>query len=57
MHLRGVPVAKCRYCGADTILYVNGAPVCVNCSNLIDAGKKPPVREELPEDEQKQRAE
>jgi hypothetical protein len=35
-------MAKCKYCGAETVLYISGAPVCVNCSNLIDAGKKPP---------------
>jgi hypothetical protein len=42
-------MAKCKYCGAETILFVSGAPVCVNCSDLIDAGKKPPVREESPD--------
>lgn len=39
-------MAKCKYCGAETILYVSGSPVCVNCSDLLEAGKKPPAREE-----------
>jgi len=46
-------MAKCKYCGAETVLYVSGAPICVNCSNLIDAGKKPPGREEPPDPKRK----
>ena len=37
-------MAKCVYCGADTILYVDNRPVCIECSDLIDAGKKPKKR-------------
>ena len=50
-------MAKCKYCGAETILYVSGTPVCVNCSDLIDAGKKPPGREEPPGQEEEKLAE
>ncbi len=46
-------MAKCKYCGADTILYVSATPVCVNCSNLIDAGREPPAREDPHEPEEK----
>jgi len=46
-------MANCVYCGADTILYVNGRPVCVRCSDEIDAGRKPPSRETQPKDEPK----
>jgi hypothetical protein len=52
-----VEMAKCKYCGAETILFVNGAPVCVNCSDLIDAGKKPPAREQPLDESQKKFAE
>lgn len=48
-------MAKCQYCGAETILYVSGAPVCVDCSNLLDAGKKPPAREAPPREPQEKR--
>jgi hypothetical protein len=49
-------MAKCKYCGAETILYVSGVPVCVGCSNLIDAGKKPPAREEPENQAEEKRA-
>ena len=42
---------KCSYCGMETMLHVNGVPVCVSCddSNAMaaaaigskDAGKQP----------------
>ena len=43
-------MAKCIYCGADTCMYVSEAPVCVRCSDEVDAGRKPPApaREEPP---------
>lgn len=49
-------MAKCKYCEAETILYLSGAPVCVNCSDLIDAGKKPPARERPPQEQEEKRA-
>ena len=31
-------MAKCVYCQTETILYVNGRPVCLSCSDDLDAG-------------------
>jgi hypothetical protein len=28
---RGNAMAKCALCGAETILFANGAPICVSC--------------------------
>jgi hypothetical protein len=53
---REVRMAKCKYCGAETILYVSGNPLCVNCSDLIDAGKKPPAREESSDESEEKHA-
>jgi hypothetical protein len=39
-------MAKCVYCGTDTQLYCNGVPVCVQCANDLEAGRKPPSRQE-----------
>jgi hypothetical protein len=42
--------AKCLYCGAETMLYVNGVPVCLACekkassatrSQVTEAGEEP----------------
>ena len=37
-------MAKCVYCGNATILQINDRPVCTECSDLLDAGKKPPMQ-------------
>jgi hypothetical protein len=34
-------MAKCVYCDANTEMYVLDSPVCVECSDLIEAGKPP----------------
>jgi len=38
-------MAKCVYCGAETELYVNGVPVCLECSEEREGepAKKPPA--------------
>jgi hypothetical protein len=33
-------MAKCVYCAEDTILYINGIPVCLTCAKSIDVGKQ-----------------
>jgi hypothetical protein len=40
------PMAKCFFCGRVTVMYVAGEPVCLECSEIIDSGKKPGRREE-----------
>src|SRR5689334_24558600 len=32
----GGPMKKCARCGADTVLFVNGIPLCVRCDTEID---------------------
>lgn len=39
---------KCVYCGTDTMLRVNGVPICVKCDAIREAGGKPPQREDPP---------
>ncbi len=37
-------MAKCVYCGEETILHVNSVPVCINCDELpktLSKDKKP----------------
>jgi len=34
-------MAKCLYCGADTILHINGIPVCVECDEKRNNSPKP----------------
>jgi hypothetical protein len=29
-------VAKCRVCGVDTSLYVNGHPICLECDDEVN---------------------
>jgi hypothetical protein len=41
-------MAKCIYCGRDTCLYVNDDPVCLACSDEIDAGRTPARPHEQP---------
>jgi len=45
----------CAYCGALTKLYHGGAPMCLECAALIDAGKPPkkPPEKEIGADELK----
>jgi hypothetical protein len=35
-------MARCSYCDAETQLYVNGSPVCIECSEQNDPVRKPP---------------
>lgn len=35
-------MAKCSRCGADTILRVNGVPLCVECDKALSASKRGP---------------
>jgi hypothetical protein len=32
----------CVYCGTETPLYVNGRPICLACSDMLEAGEMPP---------------
>lgn len=32
---------KCAYCGSDTILQINGVPICLKCDEEIKHKKKP----------------
>jgi len=34
-------MAQCVYCGAETQLHVNECPICVRCSDELDAGRQP----------------
>lgn len=34
-------MAKCLYCGADTILHINEIPVCVECDEKRNNSLKP----------------
>lgn len=47
VHFWEVLLAACIYCGAQTQLYSSGQPVCVDCSNDLDAGRKPPSKERV----------
>jgi len=38
-------MAKCIYCGSDTHLFSNGVPICMPCSNDLEAGRKPQFTE------------
>jgi len=38
-------MATCVYCGAETKLHVTGRPVCANCDETTQQGKKPGTRE------------
>jgi hypothetical protein len=40
-------MGKCTQCGADTILYVNGIPLCVKCDGAQKTPSIPPKREEI----------
>jgi len=44
-------VAKCVKCGAETILFVRGQPVCPDCDEEPELKRKP-AAEELPEKNQ-----
>jgi hypothetical protein len=35
--LREEPMVKCSRCGAETQLYEYGTPICIECSNAIEA--------------------
>ena len=30
-------MAKCAYCGADTVLYINNVPVCLDCDEKLSS--------------------
>ena len=38
-------MARCIYCRSDTYLFSNGVPICTQCSNDLDAWRKPDFRE------------
>lgn len=44
-------MAACVYCGSETSLFISGRAVCLDCSNDLDAGRKPPSREQKIEGE------
>jgi hypothetical protein len=33
-------MAQCRFCGAETVLFDNDMPVCVNCDEEREQAKK-----------------
>jgi len=37
-------MSACFYCGKPTVIYHAGEPVCIECSEMIDAGKRPVKR-------------
>jgi hypothetical protein len=37
-------VANCVHCGTETALYESGVPICVACSDDVEASRKPPSR-------------
>lgn len=39
-------MAQCIYCAADTRLYINDKPVCLDCAKDLEAGRKPSSRGE-----------
>src|ERR1700730_7381158 len=36
---------KCQYCGADTLLFNDGRPICEHCAADLKTGRKPAQRE------------
>ena len=36
-------MAACEHCGAETEMYSGGVPLCVKCSDLWEAKRKPPA--------------
>ncbi|HEY3826218.1 MAG TPA: hypothetical protein VGL82_16745 [Bryobacteraceae bacterium] len=38
-------MANCSFCGMETKLFVAGEPVCAACSDLLDAGQRPPRKD------------
>jgi hypothetical protein len=38
---------KCAKCGAETQLYESGNPICVKCSEEIDAARKQIARDKM----------
>jgi hypothetical protein len=38
-------MARCIYCRSDTYLFSNGVPICIPCTNDLDAGRNPEFRE------------
>jgi hypothetical protein len=51
------PVSKCAYCGAPTVLHMNGVPVCIECDEKrtreVENPKKPAQSEPTNEPRQK----
>ena len=41
-------MAKCIHCGADTILHINGNPICVACDERKNNPEKPILKAKLP---------
>jgi hypothetical protein len=38
-------MAQCVYCKAETELFDNGTPICIECSEARDTKRKPPATE------------
>jgi hypothetical protein len=36
-------MAQCAHCKAETYLYASGVPICIKCSDLWQAKRKPPA--------------
>ena len=41
---KGEVMAKCIYCGANTIMHVNGNPVCIKCDKTRNNTEKPTLK-------------
>ena len=41
-------MAECVYCGMETDLHINETPICVRCSNELEAGSQPAFRVQPP---------
>jgi hypothetical protein len=41
-------MAKCSSCGAETILYENDVPICVNCADRADGQDAAGRQKEIP---------
>jgi hypothetical protein len=38
-------MAECVYCGSETLMFINGVPVCIDCADDLRQGRKPVHRE------------
>ncbi len=42
-------MAKCVYCGNETMLLDRGVPICLECSDRLDSGETPTRKPPAPE--------